>query len=74
MGCGASSDNYLDPVSEKRNGEIEKQLASDRARLANEVKVGAPPLRLIQQSPGADRLPARRSCSSAQASRASRRS
>ena len=43
MGCGASSDNYLDPVSEKRNGEIKKQLASDRARLANEVKVGAPP-------------------------------
>ncbi len=39
MGCGASSDNYLDPASEKRNNDIEKELASDRARLAKEVKV-----------------------------------
>ena len=39
MGCGASSDNYLDPASEKRNNDIEKQLASDRAKLVKEVKI-----------------------------------
>ena len=43
MGCGASSDNFVDPVSEKRNNEIDRQLAVDRKRIAKEVKVSSPP-------------------------------
>lgn len=39
MGCGASSDNFADPVSEKRNNDIDRQLAVDRKRLAREVKI-----------------------------------